>query len=233
VAGFFVAILFFFRVLQVQTQVQESLDYASRKTACEASLVSSESGLSGSAEVFFRKELNSYTLPASCIKGGTAGISLRSSSSSDVYVTLQAVYRVKLPIPFFHLQGIAVTQNSKSHKWTGDRGDLAEDTYVYVTENGTVYHRSRDCSYLDLSIQSVQAADLAGLRNKNAHKYNACKDCVAKNAASGVVYITDYGTCYHIRVSCSGLKRTIYLIPLSEVGTKGACSKCGGTKSKN
>ena len=56
-AFFFVTILFFFRVLQVQTQVQEALDYAGRKTACVASSVSSEAGLFTSAEGYFRKEL--------------------------------------------------------------------------------------------------------------------------------------------------------------------------------
>ena len=33
-AVFFLTLLFFFRVLQIQTEVQEALNYASRKTAC-------------------------------------------------------------------------------------------------------------------------------------------------------------------------------------------------------
>ena len=39
-AVFFLTLLFFFRVLQIQTEVQEALNYASRKTACEAAAVS-------------------------------------------------------------------------------------------------------------------------------------------------------------------------------------------------
>lgn len=229
VAAFFVALLFFFRVLQIQTQVQESLDYASRRTACEASAVSSQVALRASAEAYFRKELGQYTLPDDYVKGGVMGITLLSSDFSGSYVTLQANYYVKLPIAFFQVKGISITQNSKNHKWIGDRDDGGEADYVYVTPNGTVYHCSRSCSYLDLTIRSVNFADLSDLRNKNAHKYYACSECVANNANSGLVYITDYGTCYHTSLSCGGLKRTIYLIPLSEVGSKGPCSKCKGS----
>lgn len=54
-AVFFLTLLFFFRVLQIQTEVQEALNYASRKTACEASAVSSQTGLLVSAEAYFRR----------------------------------------------------------------------------------------------------------------------------------------------------------------------------------
>lgn len=228
IAAFFVAILFFFRVLQIETQVQEALDYASRKCAGEASVVDSEMGLIASAEAYFLKDLHDYSLPEQYVSGGKAGISLLRSDVSDCYVALQADYQIRLPINFFTVKGIWITQNSKSRKWTGDRDDGTEDDYVYVTETGSVYHRDRMCRYLDLSIQAVNSVDLEGLRNKGGHKYYACAECVAKNSTGGIVYITDYGTCYHASLSCSGLKRTIYMIPLSEVGGRGPCSKCGG-----
>lgn len=228
IAAFFVAILFFFRVLQIQTQVQESLNYASRKTACEAGFITSEIALRASAEACFRKELNQYEIPDSYVRGGTLGITLLRSDFSGSYIQLQADYYVKLPISFFTVKGISISQSSKSHKWTGDREDGEEEDYVYVTETGTVYHRNRKCSYLDLTIQSVDSTNLAGLRNKNGQKYYACSECVAENSIPTLVYITDYGNCYHSSLSCSALKRTIYLIPLSEVGDKRPCSKCGG-----
>lgn len=68
-AVFFLTLLFFFRVLQIQTEVQEALNYASRKTACEASAVSSQTGLLVSAEAYFRKELGTYSLPEKYIRG--------------------------------------------------------------------------------------------------------------------------------------------------------------------
>jgi hypothetical protein len=227
-AGFFVAILFFFRVLQVETQVQEALDYASRKTACEASAVSSEVALHASAEGYFRKELGQYTLPGKYVYGGSIGISLLGSTYEGNEVCLRATYTMKLPVAFFGWKGVMLAQGSTVHKWTGDRDDGQQEDYVYITETGTVYHRSRQCSYLDLSIRAANYADLSGLRNKSGHKYYECSDCAAKIPASGLVYITDYGTCYHVELSCSGLKRTVYLIPLSEVGTRAPCSRCGG-----
>ena len=54
-AVFFLTLLFFFRVLQIQTEVQEALNYASRKTACEAAAVSSQTGLLVSAEAYFER----------------------------------------------------------------------------------------------------------------------------------------------------------------------------------
>lgn len=229
VAAFFVFILFFFRVLQVQTQVQEALEYASRKSASEASAVNSEMGLMASAEVYFLKGLHDYNLPERYVKGGKAGVSLLRSNVSDCYIDLQADYYIRLPVNFFTVKGIAVSQSSKSRKWTGDRDEGEEDDYVYVTETGTVYHRDRMCHYLDLSIRIVNFEDIKGLRNKGGHKYYACGECVAGKNTGGTVYITDYGTAYHASLSCSGLKRTIYLIPLSDVGGRGPCSKCGGT----
>ena len=225
-AGFFASILFFFRVLQVQTQVQESLYYAGRKTACEACVTDSPAVLRATAEVYFRKELSQYQVPEKFVRGGTIGISLLQSEFSDSEIKLCADYRVRLPIAFFKVRDVRVSQSSKNRKWTGDaNGGNAED-YVYVTEHGSVYHSGRSCPYLDLSIRAVQYKELGGLRNKSAHKYYACPECVAENSGNGIVYITDYGTCYHDSLSCSGLKRTVYLVPVSKTGGKGPCSKC-------
>ena len=230
-AMFFVTILFFFRVLQVQTQVQEALDYAGRKTACEASAIHSQAGLLVSAEAYFQKELKNYELPQKYVSGGKKAIVLLRSDLSGSYIDLRADYYMKLPISFFKVKGLAIQQKSKCHKWIGDREDGEEADYVYVTEHGTVYHISRNCRYLDLSIQTVNMAQIPGKKNKNDHKYYACSGCAAKNAGLGVAYITDYGTCYHTSLSCSGLKRTIYLVRLDKVGDKGPCGKCGGKKN--
>jgi Flp pilus assembly protein TadG len=227
-AGFFVAILFFFRVLQVETQVQEALDYASRKTACEAAIVSSGTALHVSAEAYFRKEFSQYSLPNTYIKGGSKAVSLLGSTYENNYVTLKATYTMKVPIEFFGWKGFVVAQGSKVHKWIGDRDDGEKTDYVYVTERGTVYHRDRKCNYLDLSIQTVNMSAVSSKRNKNGNIYYACSDCAAGKTVTGNVYITNYGTCYHTKASCSGLKRTIYLIPVTEAGSKRACSKCGG-----
>ena len=113
--------------------------------------------------------------------------------------------------------------------WTGYEraGFLAEDEEtVYITETGMVYHRDYHCNYLELSARMVPAEIVEDLRNESQGKYYPCERCAHKGAGSGV-YITDYGDRYHTSLSCSGLKRTIYAVPLSEAVGKGACSKCG------
>lgn len=227
VTAFLVFILFFFRVLQVQTQVQAALVYASRKTAMQAGTTDSVPVLLAAAEVYFHKEVQQYKEFRQYVEDSSGGVSLLRSELYGPEVALRADYFIRLPIPFFKMKGMSVTQTSTSRKWTGDRELWTNEDYVYVTEHGIVYHYSRNCRYLDLSIRAVEYAQIGALRNKSEHKYSGCNQCVAKNKDLQQVYITDYGEVYHARLSCSGLKRTIYMIPLSEVGSKGACSKCG------
>ena len=221
--------LFFFRVLQVQTQVQEALTYASRKTACEASISSSPVVLMASAEVYLQKQLATCDTVKQYVTGGQLGVSVLRSEVSEKQINLRAEYYIKFPINFFGWKGWYVSQHSNSRKWVGDRQASDEEIYVYVTENGSVYHTSRSCHYLDLSIQKVNSGTVGDLRNKDGHIYYACLDCVAKNSKTETKYITDYGVCYHDSLLCSGLKRTIYMVKLSEVKGKGKCSKCVGT----
>ena len=122
-AVFFLTLLFFFRVLQIQTEVQEALNYASRKTACEASAVSSQTGLLVSAEAYFRKELGTYSLPEKYIRGGKHAITMAKSDLSGNYINLQVNYYIKIPISFFEVKGVGICHKSKSHKWIGDRPD--------------------------------------------------------------------------------------------------------------
>lgn len=88
-----------------------------------------------------------------------------------------------------------------------------------------VYHRDYHCNYLELSIRTVNAGTVDDLRNNDQEKYHPCDKCVHGSAASQV-YLTDYGNRYHNSLSCSGLKRTVYAIPVSEAVGKGACTKC-------
>jgi hypothetical protein len=155
-----------------------------------------------------------------------AVILIKSKLEGD-YVDLIADYRIRLPLAFFSVKDIHIRQESKSRKWTGSTSDGSDDVYVYVTETGTVYHLTKECKYLDLSIQTATTSKLGTLKNKSGHKYSACGRCAAKNNnGSKTVYITDYGDCYHYSLECSGLKRTISVVLKSEVEDKNLCSKC-------
>ena len=74
----------------------------------------------------------------------------------------------------------------------------------------------------------VAKTQLGELRNSSGGIYHLCERCGWMPGNDGNCYVTDYGDRYHTSLSCSGLKRKVYTVPLSEVKGKGACSKCGG-----
>lgn len=226
VTGFFVALLFFFRVLQIETQIYSALSYASRKTAAMMCTSDSEVASYAMAEAYFRKAIANDEEIAKYIEGGSVGISLAGSDFSGEYIDLQASYKISLPIHFFHISGIHMSQVSKSRKWIGDIKKDKKTDMVYVTAEGEVYHTTKYCNHLDLSIQLAYVAQIGHLRNKNGHKYYECEQCVANISDNVQVYITNYGTVYHGDIHCAGLKRTIYEIPFSEIGARAPCKKC-------
>lgn len=231
-AGFFAFLLFFFRVLQVQTGIQAALYCAGRETACEAGSSDSSPVLFALAEVHFRKEIKKYAVIDDFVAGGANQITLLRSDFSGDYIDLKADYYIKSPINFINIHGIYTTQECKIKKWTGDGGGAEPEDYVYVTKRGSVYHRSRFCRYLDLSIRAVRFEKLSELRNKDGGIYDPCSVCAKNGEKSSFVYITDYGERYHSRLSCRGLKRSIRLVPLSEVRGRGPCSVCGEQENK-
>lgn len=115
-------------------------------------------------------------------------------------------------------------------KWTGYdisgiKCEVSEDEYVYVAEYGSVYHCNRACKHLSVSIKMVSSNDIENIRNKFMEKYTMCEIC--KGAGSGILFITEGGNKYHGSASCSGLKRSVKTIKLSEVEGMPACSECG------
>lgn len=101
------------------------------------------------------------------------------------------------------------------------------EEYVYVAENAEVYHLSRECTHIRLSISECEAADLETLRNEKGSKYTPCEICVS--FLGGRLYIARTGDRYHQDLNCSGLKRTITIMLRSEAEQKyRMCGRCGG-----
>lgn len=226
-AAFLTFFLFLFRVMQVEQIVQNALIYAGREAAAYGA-GSSEVTILALGNGFFYKEVADSQLVKTYVQNGAAGIVLLESSVEEDCVNLRAVYRVKFPVGFFSINGIDLVSESKNRIWNGQLASGGEDSdpIVYYTATGSVYHLTKSCSYLDLSIRAVARSDLSGLRNKSGGKYYACSLCHAKDSDSKTVYITDYGAEYHDSLQCSALKRTIYEVRLSQVGSRKPCSKC-------
>ncbi len=136
------------------------------------------------------------------------------------------------------LPDVRMFNTVKVHAWTGKEyvneegqagGEEKEkEPMVYVTENGSVYHKDIGCSYLDLSISHVSKNAAEGLRNHYGEKYSPCETCGKGQDQGGMVYITETGNRYHTLESCSGLKRTVRMEKQSHVsGKMHACSRCG------
>lgn len=172
-------------------------------------------------------------LTDSCVRGGAGGLSFAGSSvmeKGDV-IDLRVSYRVKPFVELLGFDGFLMSQRYYAKAWTGyDASDsvsdmAAEDPMVFITETGTVYHLNRDCTYLNPAIEAVSAETVRNQRNESGAKYAPCRLCGAFPERE--VYLTRYGGSYHSRLNCPGLKRTIYTVPLSQVGGRGRCSKCG------
>lgn len=224
-----ICILYMMEVMAIRTSIRSGMQYAAKKVAEETYLkpVISISNL----ENEIVQAIGAERLDRSVVVGGSGGLHCDESRMSLVtgVLEVQVEYAVKLPVPAISSISVPMEESIKAKGWNGytRAGFYYEsDETVYVTETGMVYHKDLSCNYLDLSIRSVPADSVESLRNMSEGKYHACENCAGKGS-SGNVYITNYGDCYHQSLQCSGLKRTVYAIPLSEAIGKGACTKCG------
>lgn len=150
---------------------------------------------------------------------------------SDPYVRLYDYSRLELPYAALGFSSRPTVQKAVVRAWVGRTEECISgihETFVYVTPDGSVYHKSSECTYLRLSIRSISGESLDRERNQSGSKYNPCETCAKNAVPARTVYVTNYGDRYHNSRSCSGLKRTVMMTPLNQVGGRGACSKCGG-----
>lgn len=163
------------------------------------------------------------------VTGNVFGITFSESCFGGNDICLRVHYQMKFPVSLLGKKSFWLSQQTIYRKWTGWKDELGiqdGDRWVYIAEQGTVYHKTSGCTYLNLSIQSVEDVQIAEYRNESGEKYHKCELCADKINKFGRVYITNYGNKYHTDLNCSGIKRTIEMIRLSDVEGKGACSKC-------
>ena len=224
-----ICLIYLLELMAIGTAVRSGLQYAGKRAAQDAATAPVLMPSRLEADVV--ESIGADRLARSIVEGGSSGIDCsRSRMSVRTGIgELSAVYQVRIPVPLFRIPLVRYEETMRIKGWTGyEKAGLltGEEETVYVTETGMVYHRDYHCTYLELSIQMVPASALDGLRNESQGKYYPCSGCV-HGEAHGLVYVTDYGEKYHSSLSCSGLKRTVYAVPLSEAVGKGACSKCG------
>ncbi|MCL2717867.1 MAG: pilus assembly protein [Lachnospiraceae bacterium] len=150
----------------------------------------------------------------------------------DGVIDLTESYQIK-PYLFWQDFGqLKVVQQYYGYAWVGydvSRGGNSEvllNEYVYITETGTVYHVTMECSHLKLSITSINSNEISSKRNESGGKYHQCERCPKED--NGILFITAFGTRYHSNINCSGLKRTVRELEINEAVRQGyrGCSRC-------
>lgn len=145
----------------------------------------------------------------------------------DIVVT----YDIAFPLLPFDNITIPMVQRCYKKMWLGvDYKVNEDDIYVYITETGTVYHKTATCSHLNLSISSTLQSEVEHKRNEQGEKYYFCERCQketnVENQQGGIVYITKTGNRYHNRIDCSALLRNVKKVLLSQVQERGGCKRC-------
>ena len=161
---------------------------------------------------------------------GRKGLFYAESSimQEDDKIDLVIIYRVSPLLSWAGFSPTTLYTRYYGRAWTGYAVENSEDTaeYAYVTENGEVYHLDRNCTHILLSISECDAGDVEGLRNLDGDRYLPCELCVTDKR--GKLFITERGDRYHQSLDCSGLKRTVRTILLSEAQSRyRMCSRCG------
>lgn len=179
-----------------------------------------------------KKAAGDTVLKHPALVNGKHGISFWGTSVDSEYIDLIVHYKVKFPVPFFSVPKIPIVQRCRLHVWSGkrmeDRLDEKEKI-VYITPDGSVYHITDKCTHLRLSVMRVACSEISFRRNIGGAKYYPCERCMKGMDALLSVFITSEGTRYHSVRTCSGLKRTVKSVKLSEIKDKRPlCSRCGG-----
>lgn len=145
-------------------------------------------------------------------------------------ILLKVKYYVQIMEGLIPIPEIKLSNQVYVRAWTGylETENLGESLLgqfndVYVSEYGQVYHTDPMCSHIRLKIFMVS-------ENRAKH-YEPCDKCIRTGIHRGnTYYITATGECYHSRLGCSGLKRNIDCMMITEAKTRGfrPCSRCAG-----
>ena len=160
------------------------------------------------------------------IEGGLDGIDVSAELDDPEFVRL-CVKCDLVPLTGGRFLTVPFERSCIVHCMCGyENGFFPEDDYVFITEDSRVYHRNRNCSHIMLTIRETTSGEVTSLRNNNGNRYRPCESCHS-SLSDDRLYITTEGNRYHNNINCSGLKRTVRAVRLSEVGNRRPCSRCG------
>lgn len=197
---------------------------------------------------FVEKEFKNYIedndIRLNLVKDGLEGIDF---SESEIFVSqgkikLVANYTIGFPGAILDVGNRDLSCQVKSVAFYGaawdkskefvneEKKDEEEETEdkVYVTKHGTVYHEKSDCTYIVVTADKVLLASIDKIRSANGAIYYPCETCSYPNYEGLFVYVTTYGTRYHIDKNCRQIEHYCEEIDRSEAEDRKLrpCSKC-------
>lgn len=180
------------------------------------------------AKIKLKEYIDDDELIEKYVSGGISGLNFTAAryEDGDGYIFLELTYNIAVDIPIVGSVSLKESEQIKQKAYVGlQYEDLSDDgdVYVYVTENGTVYHKDRSCYHIKLTITQIDENTL----NSMYSGYDACEICAAGKTMTGSIYITKTGDKYHYSIGCSGLKRTVKRVKLKDVSNLSPCSACG------
>ena len=223
-----ICLIYLLELMAIGTAVRSGLQYAGKRAAQEAATAPVLMPFRLEADVV--ESIGADRLARSIVEGGSSGIDCSRSACQCAPVSENCLpyTRSGSRSLFFRFPWSGMKRPCGSRAGPGMRGRaLAGRTMRQSISRRQVLSTIRTITVLtlDLSIRMASGEEVSSLRNESGGKYYACEHC--GGGSGGAVYITSYGDRYHSSLSCSGLKRTVYAVPLSEAVGKGACSKCG------
>ncbi len=227
----FLQLLSLLDIFRFHAQLEAVLHQTAREMAVYAHAKEEVTSLSG---VYVRSRILAQigTGTDYPIKNGSAGISLTDSRIPDKdCIVLTAVYETRPLFDDLGFSSFQATANCVVRAFTGYDAESAlkereaDEEIVYITEKGKVYHRDYHCSSLSVSLSCVEKKQVGAMRNYDGERYLACPYCGKRT--EGNVYITGYGNRYHSTILCHELKRSVMAVPISRVGGRRACARCG------
>lgn len=158
-----------------------------------------------------------------------------SCEEEDGFVAVKVSYDFLCDAPWVPDFVLPVVQCFRFYPYMGEtdpdrflsEGERKEkEDVVYRTEHGTVYHESKACSYLKVTVRPVTLLAVKTLRNSSGEIYTPCERCDHLELGENV-YISAGGNRYHRSASCAALKRNVMELKRTEIGELKACHKCG------
>lgn len=161
---------------------------------------------------------------------GERGLTYLSSEylEEDDCINIVLTYQVCPQITCFAFPYFRMCSRYYGRAWTGyDVGDgTKKEVYVYVTEDGEVWHGRGDCSYLKVNVCEVQSKEVWAMRNASGERYRPCSRC--ENRPTGnLVYLTREGNRSHTFRDCPALLRRVHAVIWRESMPYRPCSRCG------